>query len=202
MQVKTLVTDIFGSNFYIVSQNNAAIMIDPSGSSKIHQKAQDYLKANNLQLKGVLLTHGHFDHIALGHLFQGKAPIYIHKDDSPMLYSDKNYGKLFGYVIKPFEADNLLDGGEELTFGGIKVQVIHTPGHTQGSVCYVIDNCIFSGDTLFKESIGRTDLAGGNYNQIIQSINKLFNLKGDYTVYSGHGEPTTLRYEQENNPYV
>ncbi|HHW90309.1 MAG TPA: MBL fold metallo-hydrolase [Clostridiales bacterium] len=202
MQVKTFVTDTFGSNFYIVSQNNTAIMIDPSGSSKLYQKAQDYLQSNNLQLKGILFTHGHFDHIALGHLYQGKAPMYIHKADSDMLYTEKNYGKLFGYLVKGFEADNLLNGDEQLTFDDIKVQVIHTPGHSQGSVCYIIDNYIFSGDTLFKESIGRTDLTGGNYDQIIQSINKLFELKGDYTVYSGHGEPTTLRYEQKNNPYV
>ena len=202
MLIKSFVTDIFGSNLYIVSQNNSAIIIDSSGSANFYQKVQDYIDNNGLDLKAVLLTHGHFDHIALGHLYQGKTPIYIHKADSHMLYTDKNYAKMFRYAVKPFKADVLLEGDEQLDFGGIKVQVIHTPGHSPGSVCYVIDNNIFSGDTLFQGDIGRTDLEGGDYDQIIQSIQKLFLLKGDYNVYPGHGEPTTLRYEQKNNPYV
>ncbi|HEY8423351.1 MAG TPA: MBL fold metallo-hydrolase [Clostridia bacterium] len=202
MQVKTIVTDLVASNFYIVSKNNSAIFIDPSGSSEYYQKAQEYLKANNLDLKAVLFTHGHFDHIALGHMFKGVVPIFIHQADSAMLNSGKNLGGMFGCLVKPFEADNILLGGETLDFGDIKVKVIHTPGHTQGSVCYVIDNCVFSGDTLFREDIGRTDLEGGDSRQIIQSIKNLYQLEGDYTVYPGHGEPTTLRHEQENNPYV
>jgi hydroxyacylglutathione hydrolase len=203
MQVKTLITNLVGSNFYIISDNSSAIFIDPSGTEKFFQKAQEYLTANNLELKAVLFTHGHFDHIAQGHLYKGTAPIYIHRADADMLYTPKNYGERFGCSVKPFKADILLLGGETLDFGDIiKVRVIHTPGHTQGSVCYVIDNCIFSGDTLFKEDIGRTDLEGGNYEQILESINKLFQLEGDYTVYPGHGEPTTLIHEKENNPYV
>ncbi|HEY8419103.1 MAG TPA: MBL fold metallo-hydrolase [Clostridia bacterium] len=202
MQIKTIVTNLVGSNFYIISQNSSAIFIDPSGTERFYQKAQEYLTANNLELKAVLLTHGHFDHIALGHLFKGVAPIYIHQADADMLDTSKNYGSRFGYPVKPFSADVLLTGGETLDFDDIKVKVIHTPGHTPGCVCYVIDNCIFSGDTLFRENIGRTDLAGGNYEQILQSIKNLFNLEGDYTVYPGHGEPTTLKHEKEYNPYV
>lgn len=202
MRVKTLVTNLVGSNFYIVSENNSAVLIDASGSEKFYKKAQEYLNENNLTLKAVLYTHGHFDHIALAHLFKDSAPIFIHRLDAEMLYTKKHLGGLFGFDISPVKPDVVLEGGETLDFGDIKVQVIHTPGHTQGSVCYVIGDCIFSGDTLFREDIGRTDLEGGSYERIIQSIKRLYELQGDYKVYPGHGEPTTLRYEQENNPYV
>lgn len=199
MKITAINTDFFQSNIYIISSDDYAVIIDPSGTQKFYNKIKDYLEGR--QLKAVLFTHGHFDHIALGHEFEGKVPMYIHKLDSQMLYTAQPLGKKLGLETKPFHADNNMEGGEQLKFGDITVKVRHTPGHTKGSVCYVIDNNIFSGDTLFKDGIGRTDL-GGSFKEIIQSIESLFSLKGDYTVYPGHGEPTTLRYEQKNNPYI
>ncbi|HEY8390890.1 MAG TPA: MBL fold metallo-hydrolase [Clostridia bacterium] len=200
MNIKTITTDLVQSNTYIITSNKSAVIIDPSGTDKIFFKIESCLK--DIRLKAVLFTHGHFDHVALGHKYEGKVPIYIHKLDSFMLNSDQNLGEDFGYAVKPCKADVLLNGGEVLKFDDITVKVLHTPGHTQGSVCFVIDNYIFSGDTLFRSSIGRTDFEGGSQTAILKSINCLFMLDGDYVVYPGHGEPTTLRYEQKTNPYI
>jgi glyoxylase-like metal-dependent hydrolase (beta-lactamase superfamily II) len=202
MKTITITTDILKSKTYIIILQNSAILIDPSGTQKTYDKIQSVLKEENKPLSAVFFTHGHFDHIALGHKYKGIAPIYIHKNDNHMLYTDSNFGAFFGYDIKPFEADNNLNGKEEIMIDGIKIKVLHTPGHSQGSVCYIIENCIFSGDTLFKNSIGRTDLDGGSSLDMKKSLNALFSLSEDYIVYPGHGAPTTLRYEQDNNPYI
>ena len=200
MNIITICTDIFQSNTYIITSEKSAIIIDPSGSDKIYELIKNRLEGK--QLKAVLFTHGHFDHIALGHKFEQKVQSYIHRLDEKMLYTAQPLGKRLGFDIKPFRADNNLDGGEELIFDNIVVKVLHTPGHSQGSVCFVIDNSIFSGDTLFNNSIGRTDFIGGSFEQIKKSINSLFLLDGDYDIYPGHGESTTLRYEQKHNPNI
>ncbi|MEG1529886.1 MAG: MBL fold metallo-hydrolase, partial [Clostridia bacterium] len=108
-----------------------------------------------------------------------------------------------GFKVEKFVPDILLVGGETLNIAGISVEVIHTPGHSAGGVCYVVQNNIFVGDTLFKLSYGRTDLYDGSFSKLKNAVvNKLFNLKNDYTLYTGHGEPTTLAYEKINNPIL
>lgn len=201
MDIICLTTDILNSNTYIVGQGKSAIVIDPSGREIIYDQIVEYLKDTSRILEAVLFTHGHFDHIALGYKFEGKTNLYIHQADSDMTNNDMNYGKLFRFDIISFEANKKLKGGEIFKAGEITVEAIHTPGHSAGSMCYVIEDNIFSGDTLFCGSVGRTDL-GGSYSDLIKSIKKLLLLNGDYKIYPGHGEATTLRYEQKNNPYV
>ena len=108
----------------------------------------------------------------------------------------------FGGPLEPFSADILLNDGGILKLGKTNIEFMHTAGHTCGSGCYIVDSYIFSGDTLFRNSIGRIDFPTGDHDEIIRSLKKLSALDGDYTVYTGHGMSTTLEYERNNNPYM
>ena len=187
-------------NSYLVAQedSNEGVLID-CASSDLLDKA-DKLGIN---VKAVLLTHGHFDHVSGCRAFaENYASFYCSEQEKPLIFS-KEYLGIFGGVRVPrFEINRELQGGEEFELYGLNIKVMSTPGHTAGSVCYIIDNCIFTGDTLFKGSIGRTDLPTGNFAEIIKSLKNILSLSGDYTVYCGHGEDTTLEEERKNNPYV
>ena len=129
--------------------------------------------------------------------------VFLHRDEVSKICSFKNLGFAMGAKVEPFVPDVLLRGGETITVAGVEIKVIHTPGHTEGGVCYVAEDKIFSGDTIFLTSYGRTDFYDGSFAQIKNSIvNKLFRLKGDYTVLPGHGEPTTLDFERKNNMII
>jgi glyoxylase-like metal-dependent hydrolase (beta-lactamase superfamily II) len=179
-------------------------VIDPGGSEEVLNS----LKQNGLTCKAILLTHGHFDHI--GGVKQIKdetgAKLYIHEADADKLSSNRrNLAVLVGDKIAPAEPDVLLRGGETLDIACLTIQVLHTPGHTKGGVCYVVDRerTIFSGDTLFRNSVGRTDFPGGSLDEIHHSVvDVLFALDGDYAVYCGHEESTTLDYERARNPIL
>ena len=187
-------------NSYLVAKedSNEGILID-CASSDLLDKA-DKLGIN---VKAVLLTHGHFDHVSGCRAFaENYASFYCSEKEKPLIFS-KEYLGIFGGVRVPrFEINRELQDGEEFELYGLNIKVMSTPGHTAGSVCYIIDNCIFTGDTLFKGSIGRTDLPTGNFAEIIKSLKNILSLSGDYTVYCGHGEDTTLEEERKNNPYV
>lgn len=192
--------------------NSAAFIIDPADGT-IAEKLESMVKNNgdNLENTHILLTHGHFDHTgAVAVLKKKGAKVYISETDYQVL---KNCGfdwKLDGFpntAVQPFEADVLLRDGDEINIGGTIFRVISTPGHTPGSVCFVTDDpdgkgVIFSGDTLFRMSVGRTDMPFGDGAAIVKSLQKLFAIDGDYDVYSGHGEKTTLDFERRNNPYA
>ena len=193
----------FCTNCYIVeTADKGAVLIDaPCYPDKI----LSYVASLGLTLKAVLLTHGHCDHIeAVGELVDKTGcDVYIHKDDEIMLRD--SHLCLAGYFATPFipfDKAITFDDGEVITVGGVSFKVISTPGHTKGSVCYLMDDVIFSGDTLFFESIGRTDFPGGSYKTIINSIGKLKALGKDYTVLPGHSESTSLYYELEYNPFL
>ena len=166
----------------------------------------EIISSGGLSVKMILLTHGHFDHImALDQLRKATgAPVLIHSEDAAALTEPSiSYMLQFAGIDKADEpADRLLEDGEILELGESKITVMHTPGHTPGSVCYICGDKIVSGDTLFKGSIGRYDLIGGNYAVLCKSLKKLVELEGDYRIYPGHGSSTTLDNERRNNLYL
>lgn len=189
----------FASNSYILTADNkTAVVIDPYEIGVLN-----VLKQNNLECKYVLLTHGHFDHVGLcGKLCNTGAQICCGEHEKNYIFSVENKQLLGGVHIPDFNISRTFSDGEKFTLCGINFTAIHTPGHTAGGTCYVTGDCLFSGDTLFRASIGRTDLPTGSFDQIIESIKKLFALPGDYKVYTGHGEDTTLNFERQFNPYI
>lgn len=195
------------TNTYVLESDGVFAVVDPAVESA---ELLDFLKDKNV--KYILLTHGHFDHIAgVNSLVRETgAKVCIHTLDSEML-ADGNksfYTSHFGGIQPPIYADLLLNDGDELNLGNTKIHVMHTQGHTNGSVCYILneDRIIFSGDTLFRLSAGRTDLAGINPviagRNELASLTRLARLSGNFTVYPGHGKETTLQFEREHNRYM
>lgn len=188
-------------NCYIIDDNNECFLIDPGcNSSAIKQIIED----KKLVLKGILLTHGHFDHI--GAIGDFNVPVYIHKDDYPCLLSaDTSAFSWFGKKL-PFDVEKLqvklLEHEDTIQLGKKAIKVIHTPGHTCGSVCYLLDNELYSGDTLFRCGVGRWDLTTGNILQLKKSIINLLNsLDDSVLVYPGHDDETIIGFEKQYNPY-
>jgi glyoxylase-like metal-dependent hydrolase (beta-lactamase superfamily II) len=203
IQITGVVSGNLQVNCYIVYDVNLkkAIIIDPGEQA---QKVINKIETLNLQPELLINTHGHFDHIFSDDIIREKynIPLAIFKDDVEML-SDSNLN-LSQYMDNPItikQADIIFDKEEvkETSFG--KYKVIHTPGHSKGSICILTDDILFSGDTVFKYSIGRTDLPGGNYNELMQSLEKIKKLPKNIIIYPGHGPVTTLKEELENNPY-
>ena len=188
------------NSYFLVNDKNQAVVID-SGENykKIKQVSEQY----GFEIKAVLLTHAHFDHSGNAKKLQDDgAKIYISKIDAPKLLNDDNLSADFGRKFDYLTADVTFDDGDELDVFGIKIKVIATPGHTDGSVCFMVDRALFTGDTLFLGSVGRTDFKSGNREQMVSSIKKLFKLDGDYTVYPGHDEFTTLERERKYNIFA
>ena len=205
MKLKTLNQGLFRVNNYILfdEETKDAVLIDAGGDFKEIKSALDELGAN---LKYLLNTHSHMDHIAGDEEIQRNfdVPIYMHKDDEVLLKAFKESLKMFGmpdYELP--ENITFIEDGQTFKLGNKEIKTIHTPGHTKGGVSYLVDDILFSGDTLFYESVGRTDFYGGNYKQLVSSIkDKLFVLPDNTRVYPGHGIETTIGHEKENNSYV
>ena len=203
---KTLVLGMVKTNCYIISngETKEAIVFDPADDAK---KIEQYLKANDLVCKGILLTHGHFDHImAADQLAEmTHSDIYAHEAEADLLRdADLNAS---AHIRKACSLipNVLLKDDEVLDLAGFQVKVIHTPGHTGGGVCYYFlgHGTLISGDTLFREDIGRSDLPTGNGRLLVESIrNKLMILEDQVAVYPGHGDATTIGYERDNNFYL
>lgn len=200
-----VISEKFGSmdnncNLIIDEKTNQSALVD---CNEFSQKMIDMI--GDTDLKYILLTHGHFDHIIGVKSVKEKygAQVVISKEDEPMLNSSKL--SLAAFCNAPqnnVDADIIVKDGDEITLGEIKIKVMATPGHTSGSVCYIAENCIFSGDTLFYCSCGRTDFPSGSPEQMMSSLQKLKALDGDYKVYTGHNNLTTLDFERKNNPYM
>ena len=198
-------------NTYIVVNGDSGFVVDPGGDA---DEIFAIFKKQKAKIDAILLTHAHFDHIGgvaqlvkIASESEGKTQstptVFLHREEVEKIGSYKNMGFSMNANPEKFVPDVLLKGGETLDISGLKVKVIHTPGHSKGGVCYVVGNKIFVGDTLFFTSYGRTDLYDGNAKDLKNSIvNKLFNLKGNYTLLPGHGEPTTLEFERVNNPII
>lgn len=206
ISIDTLILGSVRTNTYIVSnlQTKQAIIFDPADHA---DSIIQFLEKEELTLEGIVLTHGHFDHImAVGELVDHyKVKVYGEKHEEALAADYRlNYGSNVG-VECSVKLDVLLEDGERFQLAGIEIKTIHTPGHTSGSTCYYFeqDQVLISGDTLFYESIGRTDLATGDTNAIIISIkDKLFTLDEKVKVFPGHGKPTSIGYEKLHNVYV
>ena len=207
MQIKTYIAGPVQANNYLVYDENSkeAVLID---CSDYVQEIVDVVKKENLKVKAILLTHGHFDHVlginsmkeALG------AKAYVHHGDEEQVEHTSEIMMMFGLPfnldINP-KLDGTLKNINNLTLGTQKVEIIETAGHTPGCVCYLIENVLFSGDTLFQGSVGRTDLPGGDFSQLRHSIKDvLFKLDDNIIVYPGHGDKTTIAYEKRFNDII
>jgi len=196
---------IYAANCYLVydEKSKEGIVIDPGGDADdIFSKIEEL----GLEIKYIILTHGHGDHIAGVEELKTytKAKVAIHKDDEPLLKDGrKNLSSMMAMGTIEFAPDILLEEGDKIIFGDLEAYVIHTPGHTPGGICLRIENTLFSGDTLFAGSIGRTDFEYSSFEDIMNSIReKLLVLPDDTVVYPGHGPSTTLKMEKQINPFV
>lgn len=197
MKIDVVQTGPFAVNTYIIENEGNFIVVDPGGNYDLIKS-----KVNGEKIEAVLLTHGHFDHIGAVKKLQqdDEAPVYLHKGDLELINNQKVMAKAYGVELENITPDVVLFDDEDINLIGLNIKVVSTPGHTEGSVCYIIEKNIFSGDTLFYSTYGRVDLPGGDMDKIKNSIaNKLFALDGDYTVYPGHGEKTTLDFERKHN---
>jgi glyoxylase-like metal-dependent hydrolase (beta-lactamase superfamily II) len=205
MFLETLVTGVLDVNTYIIGckETNEGAVIDPGGREA---EILEILEEENLELKYIINTHGHLDHSVGNSYLKEKtnAPIVIHAEDAIMLIIPQDpllSLMLHEYTMIP--ADIELQDGEVIKVGNIELQVIHTPGHTPGGMCLITKDIIFTGDTLFAGGIGRTDLVGGSYKTLVQSIkDKLMVLDGRLKVLPGHGVATTIKRERESNPFL
>lgn len=212
IKVEQYVVGMVQTNCYVVAntETNACIVIDPGASGL---KLAEKIRESGYTPQAVLLTHGHFDHAGAAATVakEFKIPIYAHEAEEDTLKTpEKNVGYMMG-VKESYYADIYLRDEEEITLAGMKIRVLHTPGHTEGGCCYYLpeEAVLFSGDTLFAQSVGRTDLPGGSMSQIVRSIReKLMTLSEagnpdtDITVYPGHNEVTTIETERKYNPYL
>ena len=202
MEIKRLPLESIAINCYLISTDKTAIVIDPGFYSA---EVEDFLKDNASKERIILLTHCHFDHIGdadrLRTVTDTKIAIGAFDNES-LSNPNKNLCNLFGVELAPFSADITFNDQEVFSIGDIEIKVIHTPGHTLGGVCYLIDDILFSGDTLFYGSIGRTDFADGDFLTLKNSVNKIYQLPDSIKVYSGHGDTTTIGHEKKYNPFI
>lgn len=204
MFLETIGRNKYGINSYIVADeaSKKALVIDPGVN---YDSIMYSLKENKFELQAILLTHGHCDHIADVPKLKAQAdvPVYAHvKENEILMRGELNYSKNFGLGLIEFSADQLIKDSQELDFGWIKFTVIHTPGHTKGGVCYLNGDTMFTGDTLFAGSMGRTDLYGGNEEHMKASLQKLSMMDENINVYPGHGPKSTIKIEKQTNPFL
>ena len=209
IKIDTFTFNPFMENTYVLSDDTGeAVVVDP-GCYEKHEEEElaSFIAENNLTVKLLLNTHGHIDHV-LGNAFvqtHYKVPFWIGKEDLATLQSVEAYASNYGFpkytAISP---DHFLQEGDTVSFGNSVLDVLFVPGHSAGHIAFVNEEqrlCI-GGDVLFQQSIGRTDLPGGNFETLIQSINnKFFPLPDDTVVYSGHGPSTTIGHEKAHNPF-
>lgn len=203
MKICTVCAESFGANTYIVVSDSHALVIDPTVSVSAILNA---IREEDAYLEGILLTHGHFDHVLSLDSLRSASGVgaSIHENDAVMLTDGKRnaFYEFFGQERTYRPAEHLLRDGDVIRLGDETITVLHTPGHTGGSVCYLCDGFLITGDTLFAESFGRCDLWSGDMEQMRSSLSALRDLDGKLTIYPGHGAPSILRDALDNVAYL
>ena len=204
MKIHTLQLGALGANCYVIETGEGrCIAVDIGGDS---ERFLSFLKSKNLTLAKILLTHGHFDHIGGVEAVRKAtgAEVFVHADDAKMLQSEAD--SLYTYIqlgkFNPVSEYIAVEEGFCITEGDCIIRLISTPGHSAGSVCYVCGNAMFTGDTLFCGSIGRTDFPGSSTADMKNSLEKLYRINEDCLLFPGHGESSTLDNEKRTNPYM
>lgn len=208
MKITTLPLGGYQTNCYILTNDNKnAIVIDPGAEP---EKLIKHLNNNNITVKMIALTHGHFDHVgAVTKLKEAtKAPVYIHNADNEMLLNPdlvhpgltSELNRICGFETAT--ADEFFVDGEKYTVDDMEFEIMHVPGHTKGSTILIFDDAMFTGDTIFEGTVGRADLYGGNSSQLRDSAKRVASIEGEYTLHSGHGGATTLAREKATNMYM
>lgn len=200
MILKKFTVGDIGNNNYLIADGKDAALIDCTGDIP---ELDSVLKENDIELKYVLLTHAHFDHISGVKKLQEKynVKVCLHEADKETIESTDDFMKMVNLPpINVPKVDIYLKEGDKIKLGNIELKVMHLPGHTPGGAGYIVGNMIFSGDTIFLNSVGRTDLPGGDFNVLKSSIqNKLFKLDDNTIIYTGHGADTSIGYEKKYN---
>lgn len=203
MIIKTFIEPPIDNNNYLIidEQSKEAALVDCSEG--VNGGVRNILTEYGAVLKYILLTHGHFDHVA-GIRNNPDVKVFMHENDMGWLNKVNQYLPMFGMPeITIPRVDVFIKDGDVIKLGETEIKVIHTPGHTQGGVCYLADGKLFSGDTIFREAVGRCDLEGGNFDQIVESIeNKIFTLPAETVIYPGHGRMTSVEWEKEHNRFL
>ena len=201
MILKTFREPPIDNNNYLLidEESKEAALVDCSAADS---EVKAVLNNAGAKLKYILLTHGHFDHVA--GIRPTDAKIVMHKNDLNILNQTNMYLPAFGIPeITIPKIDIFVNDGDILKLGNTEIKVLHTPGHTQGGVCYLVEDMLFSGDTIFYESVGRCDLEGGDFVQIVDSIkSKIYTLPDNITIYPGHGKQTNVAWEKEHNKFM
>jgi len=205
LKVEALLVGPLATNCYIAycEETGEAIIIDPGGDAG---RILDHVSREGLKVKFIVNTHGHADHVSADDELRKalKVPLLIHRADLEMLENpDLNLSAFMDEVVKVSRPDRLLEDGDNVEFGRVKLKVIHTPGHTPGSICLLGEDSLFTGDTLFAGSVGRTDIPGGSFRQLMHSLKfRIMPLPDSLKVYPGHGPETILGYEKRANHYL
>ncbi len=209
VHVKSFTFSDFATNCYVCDSDGEAVIVDASCSTDEEtSELVNYINSNNLNVRHLLLTHAHIDHILGCNTLakQFNLSWQAHRDTSIWLAGAPAQALLYGIrMVRPPKAGSWLDEGDIIQFGNAQWHILHTPGHAPGSICFVddVNGFVIVGDVLFNQSIGRTDLPGGNMGTLMASIfQKLFTLPNDTLVYSGHGPPTTIGAERSQNPFL
>lgn len=203
MEIKCFWTTDLRTNTYLGydPETKKGFLIDPGASASA---LRGQIRSLDVDVEAILLTHGHYDHIGAVAQLQRElsAKVYLHRADWDKIvdYRYLSFGE--AVHVEPFTPDCALEDGQVLHLAGCPIEVMHTPGHSKGSVCFVTGDVIFCGDTLFKDSYGRYDFADGSFAELLSSVRRLFALKGDYKLLCGHEAPSDLEYERTHNPIL